>query len=210
MRQHGRVSTAERWDRVYGERDPSTLSWFQPVPAMSLELIDLLGVEPGSALVDVGGGASVLATALVDRGYSDISVLDVSHAALARSQRQAGTAEAITWICEDVLTWRPHRGFGLWHDRAVFHFLTEPSDRDAYVATLARATQPAAAVIIATFAPRGPDNCSGMPVCRYSADELSAFLDAEFDIVATRRELHITPAGATQPFTWVAGRRRPR
>ncbi len=201
--------TALRWDRVYQEHDPSTLSWFQPAPTMSLKLIDLLGVERGSAVVDVGGGASPFATALVDKGYSDVSVVDISPAALARAQRQAGTAVPITWICDDVLTWRPHHRFDLWHDRAVFHFLAEPSERDAYVTKLGTATRPGAAIVIATFAPDGPDHCSGLPVRRYSADELSACLGAEFVIVATRRELHVTPAGATQPFTWVAGRRRP-
>jgi SAM-dependent methyltransferase len=203
----GQMTYATHWDRAYGDRAPSAVSWFQPVPAMSLQLIDLLGVPPEKTAIDVGGGASLLVDNLVDRGFLDVTVLDISATALEQSRRRLGNPAAVRWIRNDLRTWQPERVFDLWHDRAVFHFLTRRSDRDTYLRLLKRATRPGSAVIIGAFAPEGPDQCSGLPVNRYSAEDLGNLLGRGFEVVATRSEVHRTPGGVVQPFAWVAGRR---
>lgn len=197
---------AEHWDATYRERGAGGVSWFQAEPAASLALIEALGVGPRTAVVDVGGGASVLVDRLAGRGFTDLTVVDVSAVALdlAGPGRTAGTT--VERITADVLTWSPARTYGLWHDRAVFHFLTEAADRHAYLATLRRAVPVGGAVIVATFAPDGPESCSGLPVTRYAPEELAAVLEG-FDVVETRRDEHVTPWGTVQPFTFVAARR---
>lgn len=199
-----------RWDDVYRQRDPSELSWYQAEPAVSLELIEALGVQPGEAVVDVGGGASPLAGRLLERGFGDVTVLDVAETGLAAGRSRVGDlAERATWIAEDVLSWHPDRRYDLWHDRAAFHFLVDPDDRRGYLATLERTLSPDGAVVIAAFAPDGPDRCSGLPVARYDATGLAAVLGPGFEFVEERREEHRTPRGAVQPFTWAAFRRQP-
>jgi trans-aconitate methyltransferase len=184
------------------------VSWYQDVPTVSLELIEALGVGRDAVVIDVGGGGSTLVDHLVERGFADVSVLDVSTAALNESRRRVGDAVPVNWLNEDILVWRPERRFDLWHDRAVFHFLAEPDARDAYLSTLRSAIRADGFVVIATFAPDGPQSCSGLPVTRYSADDLTGLLGVGFVLVETRREEHVTPVGVMQPFTWVAGRMR--
>ena len=196
------------WDGVYSRRGPTEMSWFQATPTVSLELLDVLGVSPKSAVIDVGGGASVLVDHLLERGFEDVSALDVSAAALRSARSRLTSSAPVTWLRADVLSWRPERGFDLWHDRAVFHFLTDAADRLTYLRTMRRALRPGGAVIMGTFAADGPDHCSGLPVARYSPDQLADAIGAEFDIVAVRREVHTTPTGAGQPFSWVAARLR--
>lgn len=195
------------WDAAYARRGAAGVSWYQAVPAVSLELVAALAVPPTAAVVDVGGGASALARELAARGYADVSVVDLSGAALAAARRDAGDAP-IAWIEADVLAWRPERRFDLWHDRAVFHFLVEPDDRARYRATLEAAVAAHGAVVIGTFAADGPPHCSGLPVARYAPDELAAELGPAFAPLASRREEHATPGGAVQPFTWLVARRR--
>ncbi|MGP8163719.1 MAG: class I SAM-dependent methyltransferase [Acidimicrobiales bacterium] len=182
------------------------MSWFQSEPELSLELIDLLGISPSTAVVDVGGGASSLVDRLVKRGFTDISVLDISAAALEAGHRRVGESPPVQWLHEDLLVWQPGRRFGLWHDRAVFHFLTDEVDRERYLAALASGLEPGGALVMATFAEDGPEFCSGLPVLRYSSEELVDVLGRGFRAVATRRELHTTPSGVVQPFTWLAAR----
>lgn len=182
------------------------MSWFQTEPTMSWELTGLLGVDPAAAVIDVGGGASPFVDRLVAAGYDDVTVLDVSDAALRAAERRVGTAAGVTWLHADLLEWRPERRYDLWHDRAVFHFLTDPAERTAYRERLDEGTAAGAAVIVATFAEDGPEQCSGLPVARYSAEGLAAALGDRFRVVAERRELHRTPAGGVQPFTWIAAR----
>ncbi|MDQ2960262.1 MAG: class I SAM-dependent methyltransferase [Candidatus Dormibacteraeota bacterium] len=196
------------WDRIYKERDLSTVSWYQSWPALSLQLTELLGVAKEAAVIDIGGGTSRFAESLVQRGFTDVTVLDVSAAALTGARERAGSSRHLTWMRENVLSWKPTRVFDLWHDRAAFHFLTDQQARDRYVATLQKATRPGSAIVIATFALDGPDHCSGLPVQRYDAEDLCAAMGVEFDLEAVRREVHLTPSGAAQPFTWIAGRRR--
>ena len=175
---------------------------------MSLELVGAVGADPSTGVIDVGGGSSRLVDELIDRGFADITVLDVSDAALELARRRLDDPAGVTWLRTDLLTWTPARRWGLWHDRAVFHFLTEPDDQATYLHHLARALTPNGSFIIATFAPDGPDHCSGLAVARYDPTSLGDAIGTALPaatITASRAETHTTPSGATQPFTWVAG-----
>lgn len=201
-----REERARHWDAAYARLGAEGVSWYQETPSASLELIDLLGVGRDEAVVDVGGGASGLAGELVGRGFADVSVLDVSAASLTAGRRRAGDAAAsVRWLHEDVLRWRPERRFGLWHDRAVFHFLVAAAERERYLRALHAALRAGGSVILATFAADGPEFCSGLPVARYSHGGLAELLGPGFELLAARREEHITPGGVMQPFTWMAG-----
>lgn len=175
---------------------------------MSLELIDELGVAQDVAVLDVGGGASRLVDHLVARGHVDVTVLDVSGVALEAVRDRLGTAASVAYAVADVRDWVATRRYGVWHDRAVFHFLTSEADRASYRATLDAALEPGGGVVLGTFAPEGPEQCSGLPVRRHSVADLADFLGADHTVVATRTEVHHTPWGAAQPFSWVAARRR--
>ncbi|RFU41753.1 class I SAM-dependent methyltransferase [Actinomadura logoneensis] len=204
---------AAHWRDVYRTRPADQVSWFQTEPQPSLELVRAVFPEGpgGRAAIDVGGGASPLAAHLVRDGFGHVTVLDVSEQALrtarAAVQGEPG-ADAIRWLHADLLAWRPDRTFDLWHDRAVFHFLTDASDRAAYLDTLREALAPGGAVVLGTFGPEGPTHCSGLPVARHSPDELAAELGDAFTPVETRIQVHRTPAGASQSFAWLAARRR--
>jgi hypothetical protein len=192
------------WDRLY-HRQPTQLSWYQAEPAMSLALLEALGVGRDQPTVDVGGGSSLLVDRLLDRRFDDVTVLDLSGVALSQAQGRLGDrAKMVHWLQQDVLAWRPQRRYSAWHDRAVFHFLVEAGQRDAYLATLHAALAPRAGVVMGTFAADGPEQCSGMPVARYSPDDLGAVFGEQFRVVEHRREEHRTPAGQLQPFTWLA------
>src|SRR5579864_1740996 len=154
------------WDSRYIEAGATRVSWYQPTAGMSLALIDRLGVPKDAPIIDVGGGASFLVDELLARGYTDLTVLDVSAIALSIARQRIGDGAPVRWLCEDVTSWQPERRYGLWHDRAVFHFLTEPDDRIKYVNALRQAISTVGAVIMATFASNGPEWCSGLPVTR--------------------------------------------
>ncbi|MGZ4372208.1 MAG: class I SAM-dependent methyltransferase [Gaiellaceae bacterium] len=196
------------WDSVYDARGASGVSWYQAVPSVSLELIESLHVPRDAAVIDIGGGASFLADSLVELGYSDVTVLDVSASALEQGRRRLGDDARTSRLHEDLLSWHPLRRYDVWHDRAVFHFLVKAGDRERYFRTLLSAVRPGGVVMLATFAPDGPDHCSGLPVARYSAEDLAEVIGDAFEPVHVRREEHITPQGVIQPFTWVAGRIR--
>jgi hypothetical protein len=147
----------------------------------------------------------VLADRLLGDGFTDISVLDVSEVALNAGRRRIGNSPFVQWLREDLLAWVPARRYGLWHDRAVFHFLTDEHDQGAYLDKMRSALLPGGCLVLATFAEDGPERCSGLPVIRYSVDELRARLGSRFELTVSRRELHTTPGGAVQPFTWIAG-----
>jgi hypothetical protein len=201
---------ARHWDSAYSRRGVRGVSWYQDAPSVSLELIEALGVGKKAGVVDVGGGASTLVDHLVEQGYSDVTVLDVSAVALSEALRRLGADAPVTWLQDDVLLWRPQRHFGLWHDRAVFHFLVLPEDRETYLRTLRAAIAPEGYVVLGAFAPDAPEQCSGLPVSRYSAEGIAELLGSGFELLETRREEHITPRGVVQPFAWVAGRMRSR
>ncbi len=197
------------WQDVWTGKDPERVSWFQSDPAVSIELIHSLGRRRDAAIVDVGGGASLLVDRLLGLGFVHLAVLDVSEAALAHAAGRLGpVGDDVAWIASDVLEWEPVPGrHDIWHDRAVFHFLTDPADQHAYARVVETALAPDGAVILGSFAPDGPTKCSGLPVARHDAASLAAVLGPGFHLVEERAEDHTTPAGAVQKFYWSVFRR---
>jgi SAM-dependent methyltransferase len=192
------------WERVYQTKRTDEVSWFRPHLETSLDLIRQTRVGLDAAIVDVGGGASTLVDDLLDAGYRDVTIVDLSSAALdAARARLASRASAVTWIAGDATRAAlPAHHFRVWHDRAVFHFLTDPSDRDRYVAQVGRVVTAGGHVIVATFGPEGPQRCSGLPTARYGADALHAAFGDDFELVAHREETHETPSGIAQQFVY--------
>jgi SAM-dependent methyltransferase len=193
------------WEQVYRTKGERETSWFRDRLDTSLALIDALALDRATPVIDVGGGRATLVDDLQARGYTDLSVLDLSESALEQVRGRLGAAgHAVAWHVADVTQAAlPAAHFGLWHDRAVFHFMVEEATRAAYLAQAARAVRPGGHAIIATFAPDGPEKCSGLPVRRYAASELAAAFAPQFRLVRELREEHVTPWGAPQPFTWV-------
>jgi trans-aconitate methyltransferase len=183
------------------------VSWFQEEPVISMELIAGLGVARSAPVIDVGGGASALVDRLVAGGFTDVSVLDVSAVAVEEAQRRQVPGAPVRWLIQDLLTWRPTRQYALWHDRAVLHFLVSDEQRETYRELLNSALGPGGSVVIGVFAADGPESCSGLPVARYSEEDLMTTLGAGFAVRMMRREMHRTPSGGSQPFTWVAAQR---
>jgi hypothetical protein len=200
------IGAEAHWDSAYKSGGITGVSWFQPVPTVSSELVHRLAIPKHAAVIDIGGGASFFVDALAAEGFSDLSVLDVSGVALDAVRLRLGSAQTVTVVHADVLAWTPNRKFDLWHDRAVFHFLVDSSTRSSYLATLHLALRSGAAVIIGTFASDGPEYCSGLPVARYSPEELARALGPDLEVLEVLREEHVTPVGVTQPFTWLAAR----
>ncbi len=195
------------WDAVYRNRAVTEVSWFQSEPAMSMQLL-ADSRPPPTSVIDVGAGASVLVDALLATGHTDLTALDVSDEALSlMRQRLAERHPPVSFIVADVLEWTPHRHWDAWHDRAVFHFLVDRRDQARYVATAEQAVSPGGIIVLGTFAPDGPEQCSGLPTARYDADDLAATFQHEFRLERAERELHRTPSGAEQAFTWVVLRR---
>lgn len=189
------------WDAAYTAKAEDQVSWFQNVPARSLFMI--AKAAPTGSVIDVGGGASRLVDALLEAGRDDIAVLDISQVALDRAKARLGeNAVRVHWICADVTEWAPDRTWDVWHDRAVFHFLTEPDAQDAYIRALMAATHPGSGVILSTFAPTGPQRCSGLPVQRYSPAGLAERLGEGFVLEDQAQETHVTPWGAAQDFSY--------
>lgn len=193
----------KHWNGVYTDIGPLKVSWFQTRADISMRLIANSGATNNSAIVDVGGGASVLVDQLLDQGFRDVSVLDISETALNGSKERLGDRVAwAQWIVVDILTWIPPRSYDVWHDRAVFHFLTEEGDRALYRSVLKKGLRKGGALIIGTFADDGPERCSGLPVHRWSAEALAAELGPSFRLVESLKHAHRTPKGVAQPFTW--------
>lgn len=191
------------WQNVYQQKNITAVSWFQTEPAMSLALIVSCNLDKSAPIIDVGGGASVLVDYLLQQGHSQVTVLDISAAALAVSQQRLGdNADAVQWLESDITAYRPERQVALWHDRAVFHFLTEAEDRQNYVRALKHALAANGHLIIASFAIGGPEQCSGLPIVQYDASKLSAQLGQGFTLVEERTEKHLTPAGREQAFAY--------
>ncbi len=196
------------WQNVYQTKGERDVSWFQETPAISLDLIRATAVTASAAIIDIGGGASRLADALLDEGFQTLTVLDVSEAALETSRARLGPAgRTIKWIVADVTTWMPSKTYDVWHDRAAFHFLTEAADRAAYAERVLLAVRPGGHVIIGTFAPDGPERCSGLPVVRHDSASLGSMLGPQFSLVESRAHAHPTPMGTIQRFQFSRFRR---
>ena len=202
------AEAAAHWDAAYAQGDDAR-SWFEKHPDMSLRMLDSAGVSAADALIDVGGGASPLTGALLDRGFRDLTVLDISAAGMRHARDRLGSrADQVHWLSADVLSWHPQRHYQAWHDRAVYHFLTIDEHRQQYLRTLDTATAPGAIAVFGCFAPDGPQRCSGLPVARYGPAQLARQIGTKWLLISQDREEHITPAGTIQPFTWVALRRQ--
>jgi len=195
---------ATHWQTVWTTKPADEVSWYQDDPAPSLAMIAAAGLRKDAAIIDVGGGASTLVDRLLERGYVHVAVLDIAEAALRQAAERLGPmGDDVTWIEADVLDWRPVPGlFDLWHDRAVLHFLAEPADQARYVEVMKAALGPGATVVLAAFAPDGPEKCSGLPVRRHDSSSLAALLGPEFRLVEEARQEHVTPGGNVQKFQW--------
>jgi len=191
------------WEVIYGTKKPNEVSWYQQVPSISHNLILATGVSKEAPIIDVGAGTTLLVDVLLADGFSDLTVLDISATALRGIKKRLGTrASMVSFIEADITEFKPHRKFAVWHDRAVFHFLTRPEDRCRYLATLHRSLQPQAHVIIASFGLDGPPQCSGLDVMHYSAETMAAELGEGFDLIESVEEQHTTPAGRQQQFVY--------
>ena len=194
---------AGHWDSVYETKVGNGVSWFQAEPSISLRLLERWA-SPARSVIDIGAGASTLADVLLDVGWLDVTVLDISEEALKNVRHRLGErAEATTFISADIRSWVPNNIYDAWHDRAVFHFLVEQADRDRYVALATQAIRPGGVMVLATFAADGPTACSGLPTRRYDTDELVRIFGPAFALEHAEREEHTTPFGTIQPFSWV-------
>ncbi len=201
-------SMKTHWDMVYAQKTDDQLSWHQDDPAVSLALIEKVDATSASSVIDVGGGASRLVDCLLAKRFRDLTVLDLSQVALGNARNRLGkTADDVVWLSQDVTSWMPARSYDIWHDRAVFHFLVDQSDREKYVDHMVSALPIGGHSIIATFAPDGPSRCSGMPVVRYSPDELADHLADNFEPISHHSHMHYTPWGMGQSFQFSLFRR---
>ena len=197
------MNNRRHWQAVYRERSAGEVSWYQSDPRVSLSLIRRCELAPDAALLDVGGGASVLVDHLLQDGFCDVTVLDIAQEALAVSRRRLGPeADKVSWQVADITEFSPDRCYNLWHDRAVLHFLTSPRQREAYRAVVEKALQPGGHLIIGTFAVSGPTRCSGLEIVQYDAPRLLEVLGPQFLLREERKEEHLTPAGKSQEFAW--------
>lgn len=204
------MQSKDHWEKVYSTKAPDSVSWFQPHADMSMSLIQTSGLGHDAAIIDVGGGASMLVDDLLDDGFTNLTVLDLSAAALGESQRRLGArADAVKWMEADITRVRLEpNSIDLWHDRAVFHFLTTQTDRDAYVRQVLLALKPGGLVIMATFGINGPTQCSGLPVMRYAPDDLHAEFGEAFTLLTHEEQAHRTPFGTDQQFIYCMCRKQ--
>lgn len=189
-----------RWEEVYKHKDDAETSWFEDRPQVSLDLIAATGNTQDASIVDVGAGASRLVDCLLDQGFRRITLLDLSETALAKARARIPDDAPVEWIIGNVLEWQPSGHFDIWHDRAAFHFLTEPADQDSYLNVMDRALLPGGHAIIGSFAPDGPASCSGLPVARYDAALLAERLGPGYRLLRSLMHDHHTPWGSVQRF----------
>lgn len=203
------MQSKQHWEKVYETKSTDAVSWFQPHAESSLDFIHATGAGKDAAIIDVGGGASTLVDDLVAEGYSDLTVLDLSAAALEAARKRLGEREReVRWIEADIVEVDlPDNRYDVWHDRAVFHFLTGAEEREAYVRKVFCSVKPGGHVIVATFAEDGPEKCSGLPVMRYSPDGLHDEFGEAFTLMNHRKEAHHTPSGSVQQFVYCYCRR---
>ncbi len=197
--------SADFWDHRYVSIGDANVSWFQDEPAIGLELIGQVA-DHSASVVDVGGGASRLVDHLLGAGFRDLTVVDLSQEALNAAYHRVGEAP-VAWVVSDIRDWQPDRTFDVWHDRAAYHFLTDEAEQQAYWQLVRDSVPHGGNVVIATFAEDGPEQCSGLPITRYSAAELEQAMGEGFTVLDTRREQHVTPTGGTQSFGWLLAQR---
>jgi trans-aconitate methyltransferase len=198
------VSAQTHWDNAYSLKGVNDRSWSESGESDSLDEFDSADLSSEDGIIDVGGGASTFVKSLVQRGYNNVTVLDVSQAAIAEAQSLLGDAqEDVKWVIADILQWEPSETFAFWNDRAVFHFLVNEQDQQAYVGNVLRATSSGAHIVIATFSPDGPESCSGLQVQRWSQEDLANLFADSCSVVRSGERSHVTPWGSTQSFTWV-------
>lgn len=201
------VSGKEHWEHVYRTKSPTQVSWYQPVPALSMAFIRSTGVPVEAPIIDIGAGTATLVDTLLNSDYTDVSVLDIAAAALAESSKRLGDiGKNVHWIESDVLEFEPVRGYCIWHDRAAFHFLTDAESVGKYLDVLRTALVPNGHLVLGTFGAEGPDRCSGLEVQRYSIEQLTTLLEADFDLTSFELEDHPTPTGDMQQFLFSAWR----
>ncbi|MBQ0821916.1 class I SAM-dependent methyltransferase [Microvirga sp. HBU67558] len=199
----------EHWNSIFTTKAGNAVSWFQAIPETSLRLIRTCGLPKDASILDAGAGASHLPDALLAEGFSNITVLDISAAALAKTRARLGDkGQTVRFIVADLAAWKPDLTVDLWHDRAVLHFLTEKRDRAAYADALRRAVRPGGFVVISGFAPSGPERCSGLPVLRADQNAIATLLGPDFDRLDAFEEDHQTPSGGRQRFVFTRFRRR--
>ena len=199
----------EHWEQVYLERSDEEFSWYQADPVPSLEMIRSASSDPGRRIIDVGGGSSLLVDHLLEERTGPVTVLDISETALARSQERLGDrAGRVTWVAADVTSVEVLDTFDVWHDRAIFHFLIDAADRARYAELALRSVDSGGTIIIATFAPDGPERCSGLLVRRHDSASVQAVLGSDVELVRSVRTTHMTPARVAQPFIYSMFRRR--
>lgn len=198
------MQSKEHWEKVYGTKSATEVSWFQEHADLSLKLIRDAGVPGAAAIIDVGGGASMLVDDLLSAGYEDVTVLDLSGSAIETAKSRLGeSARSVQWLEANILdVGLPVSAYDVWHDRAVFHFLTNDKDRHAYVNQVLHAVKPGGLVIVATFAEDGPTECSGLPVMRYNAQQLHSEFGEPFVLLGHEKESHHTPGGNEQKFVY--------
>lgn len=189
-----------RWEGVYQTKQEAETSWFEDRPQVSLSLIAAIGTTTDAAIVDIGAGASRLVDCLVEQGFHRITVLDLSETALAQARARLPDDAPVEWVVANVQDWKPSRSFDIWHDRAAFHFLTEAADQDAYLRVMDKALLPGGHAIIGTFAPDGPERCSGLPVARYDAALITERLGPGYRVIKSLYHDHRTPWGSVQRF----------
>lgn len=202
------MSDQKHWNAVYSRKEEDQLSWHQSDPSVSLELMQQVGLSTATSVIDVGAGTSRVVDALIFKGLTSLSVLDLSEAALDATRSRLGTnGNTVTYVAADVTLWRPTRTFDIWHDRAVFHFLVDPEDHAEYIECLFCGLATGGHAIIATFAADGPQTCSGLPVARYSPQLLAETLGERFELIDHRFQSHNTPWGHPQSFQYSVFRR---
>lgn len=207
---NGTFDAKAHWQGIYEKKGPEEVSWFQPVPSVSLQLFETYNVPPDARVIDVGGGDSLLVDHLLDRGHTNVTVLDISGAALRKAQARLGTRSSLVkWIEADATRFMPDGTFDVWHDRAVFHFLTEPAQVALYLEQIARYLRPGGLLILGTFSLIGPDKCSGIPVQRYDERTMVQHLTEICERVKCFTVDHVTPFNTVQNFLFCAFRRKP-
>lgn len=199
----------QHWDKIYSEKQPTEVSWYEPMPEVSLELIKSCELPKDAAIIDIGAGDSFLAEFLVAQDYTDVTVVDISSTAIERAkERMCEKADKVNWIVSDILDYKPEKQFDLWHDRAAFHFLTEAGKKEEYLRILDESVKPGGFVVMGTFSDKGPTTCSGLDIQQYSVGQMQQLFQEKFDLLSGKNIDHNTPSGGVQNFTFCSFKKK--